>query len=139
VYDPTVWLGTYTATGCDQTQCCCALSSTISASSDGATYTVAATNLQGQCGNTPSTSTVSVSVPAPTSDSGVTYTTNGQTHMASRQSGGTILDQNESSATCNGILTKTASPQQQVTSACAFVAPGGVLLLLLVTICAALF
>lgn len=108
-YDPTIWLGTYTLTsGCDQSQCCCAQTSTITATGN-EFYTVTGTNLAGQCGSTSSSSSVSVSVPVPTSDSGVTYTVNGQSHTASRQSNGGIYDQNNADARCSATLSKGSS------------------------------
>jgi hypothetical protein len=106
VYDATVWLGTYTiASGCDQTQCCCAQASTITAS--GTSYTVTGTNLAGQCGTSVPTS-VQATASTPTSDT-VTYTINGQSHTATRQSDGGIVDRNNADASCSATLTKINS------------------------------
>jgi hypothetical protein len=106
VYDPTVWLGTYTiAQGCDETRCCCAHTSTITAS--GTSYIITGTDLSGQCGTSPPGS-VQVVAAAPTSDN-VAYTVNGQGHTATRQSDGGIIDQNNADARCSATLTKSAT------------------------------
>lgn len=63
------------------------------------------TSLAGQCGASPPAS-VSVSVPVPTSNT-VSYTINGQTHTASRQSGGGIVDANMGNSACSATLTQS--------------------------------
>jgi hypothetical protein len=105
VHDPTVWLGSYTiASSCDQTQCCCALTSTITASGD--SYIVTGTNLAGKCGTSVPAS-VQATAPTPTSDT-ATYTVNGQAHTAQRQSDGSIIDTNTVAASCSATLTKSS-------------------------------
>ena len=127
-YDPSVWLGTYTvSSGCDQSQCCCAQTSTITAEPGTANpsyYTVTGKDLVGQCGSAPPPY-VSTNVPVPTSDS-VTYTINGQTHTAQRVSSTSLSDVNQHNNACSAMLkhqtsgaTGAAAPLSFLMAACA--------------------
>lgn len=103
-----MWLGTYkVAQGCDQSTCCCAQTTTITAGSDAKTYVVTGSDLAGLCGSNPP-STVTGSVARPTSDT-FTYSVNGQSHQATRQSDGGIYDQNNASGSCSATLAKQSA------------------------------
>ena len=108
-YDPTVWLGTYAiSAGCDQTQCCCAQTSTVTVSSSGTTYTITGTNLAGMCGSNPPAS-VTATTPTPTSDT-ASYVVSGKTHTVTRQSNGDLSDYIQSNAACSATLTRSSTP-----------------------------
>ena len=108
-YDPTVWLGTYAISGgCDQTQCCCAQTSTVTAGSSGTTYIIMGTNLAGQCGSSPPVS-VTATTPTPTSNT-ASYVAGGQMHIVTRQGNGDLIDQNQGTAACSATLTKSYTP-----------------------------
>jgi len=111
-----MWLGSYfMASGCDQTQCCCAKTSTIATAGYGSGfYTVTGTNLVGQCGSITSTS---INIPVLTSDIGVNYLVDGQSHTASRQSNGNIYDQNNVKGRCSAELVKDSPAPNQVSGA----------------------
>ena len=109
MYDPSVWLGTYSIqSGCDQSTCCCAQTSTITDSNDGSTYTITGSNLAGQCGSSPPSS-VTAKATKPTSNT-VTYSVDGESHTATRSDdGNTLYDSNASSAACSAYLVKSSS------------------------------
>lgn len=101
-----LWLGDYAPSGCDQSACCCFSTVTISKMANGA-YQVGGW-LAGQCGGL-STAQVSLGA-APTSSTGTaTYTANGQTHTAVRNSDGSITDTNHDDGRCSARLTPSNS------------------------------
>ena len=102
-YDPTAWLGSYNAQGCNQDRCCCA--SAVSIQKGTSSYTVTASQLAGNCGTgTPSALTATFSVP--TSNT-VTYTLAGQRHTATLTTGvePSIYDSNDADGACSATLT----------------------------------
>ena len=110
-YDPTVWLGVWSAQGCDTASCCCAFSTTITDS--GGYYQVKATDLQGVCGTTTS---VASSFPTPTSST-VSYTFSGQGHTATMApSGASFDDTNSNAPQCSASLAKRGSTNSGATN-----------------------
>lgn len=110
VYDPSVWLGTYTISGgCDQSQCCCARTSTITASGDGSTYTITGTDIAGQCGSGDLPDSIAVTTPIPTSNV-ASYGVDGKRHTVTRDSAsGGLDDQYSGNSACSATFVRASS------------------------------
>lgn len=101
-YDPSVWLGTYSVSGCDTDDCCCLTSVKIS-QFDSSNYQFAGP-VSGECGTTTS---ASFEVAIPTSNT-YSYTLYGQTH-SDVLSGDIIYDTNLDESSCSGTLYRSAA------------------------------
>jgi Thrombospondin type 1 domain len=102
-YDPTEWLGVWSARGCDASRCCCTLTTSITKSAtDDTTYLVTASDLTGGCGSSPPTQ-IQGTFLVPTSNT-IQYTFAGQNHTATLGNG--IGDRNNDAPACSADLTK---------------------------------
>jgi hypothetical protein len=106
-----VWLGTYTiSAGCDQSQCCCARTSTITANGDGSTYTISGTNVAGNCGSSGDVPNAIVTTTAIPTSNVASYTFGGKIHTVTRDSvSGGLNDQYSGDSACSATLVRTAS------------------------------
>lgn len=99
--DPTAWLGTWEATGCDPDKCCCASILTISDSGAG-TYTVTGTGLSSGCGTNKA---IDATISVPTTDV-LQWRLIGESHTSYLAD--TIRDVNNDQPACSAGLTKTS-------------------------------
>lgn len=107
LYDPTAWVGRYSASGCSSTACCCAGVVTI-ASIDGSSsyYRITGSELTGPCGGV---TTLTSTAPLPTSDN-YSYTLAGASHTATlSRSANIISDSNTMAPQCSARLAKSSS------------------------------
>jgi len=108
-YDPTVWLGSYSAHFCDSRQCCCASTVDITRTTGGSagTYLVTGSQLTGSCPS--GVTSISATIPVPTSNS-ITYTLAAQAHTATfRPSTRSIVDINNAAEACSATLANKAN------------------------------
>lgn len=101
-YDPSMWYGSYTASGCSQQACCC-LGPEVTIASTSSSQATISGPLVGNCGSAAGT-IATITTPVPTSNT-FDYTYGGQSHTATLY-GKSITDINNSNNQCSATLVK---------------------------------
>jgi hypothetical protein len=105
VFDPKIWLGSYSARGCDSSQCCCAASIFIAETTGKSTYLITASGFTGDC-PAEAASFISVTTLLPRSNN-ITYTLVNQRHSAFMNAESiSVTDRNNDAPACSATLTK---------------------------------
>lgn len=108
------WLGDYSSAGCDESVCCCFRTVTVSTTGSGA-YQVSGP-VAGQCSGLSSMQVLLGEASSVSTSDSVTYTVNGQLHMAVRNSDGSITDTNQTNRRCSARLSVTVATSNSESS-----------------------